>query len=63
MQKSWTAPVEIKAEGDDSGTFTAQIATLNLIDKDADVTLPGAFAESGPVRVSRFNLQIGRAHV
>jgi hypothetical protein len=55
MQKSWTAPVEIKAEGDDSGTFTAQIATLNLIDKDADVTLPGAFAESGPVRVSRFN--------
>ena len=56
MQKSWLAPVEIKAEGDDdSGTFTAQIATLNLIDKDSDVTLPGAFAESGPVRVSRFN--------
>ena len=55
MQKTWSAPVEIKADGDDAGAFTARIATLNVIDKDSDVTVKGAFEGSAPVRVSRFN--------
>ena len=55
MRKTWAAPVEIKADGDDAGAFTARIATLNVIDKDNDVTVKGAFEGSDPVRVSRFN--------
>jgi phage head maturation protease len=55
MQKTWAAPVEIKADGDDAGSFTARIATLDVIDKDNDVTIKGAFEGSDPVRVSRFN--------
>ncbi len=55
MQKTWSAPVEIKADGDDAGAFTARIATLGVIDKDNDVTIKGAFEGSDPVRVSRFN--------
>jgi phage head maturation protease len=55
MQKTWSAPVEIKADGDNAGAFTARIATLNVIDKDNDVTIKGAFEGSDPVRVSRFN--------
>jgi hypothetical protein len=55
MQKMWSAPVAIKAEGNEAGAFTARIATLNVIDKDNDVTIKGAFEGSDPVRVSRFN--------
>ena len=55
MRKTWAAPVEIKADGDDAGAFSARIATLNVIDKDNDVTIKGAFEGSDPVRVSRFN--------
>jgi len=55
MRKTWAAPVEIKADGDDAGAFTARISTLNVIDKDNDVTVSGAFEGNDPVRVSRFN--------
>ena len=55
MRKTWAAPVEIKADGDDAGAFSARIATLNVIDKDNDVPIKGAFEGSDPVRVSRFN--------
>ena len=55
MQKTWSAPVEIKADGDNAGAFTARISTLNVIDKDNDVTVSGAFEGNDPVRVSRFN--------
>jgi hypothetical protein len=55
MRKTWAAPVEIKADGDDAGAFTARIATLDVIDKDSDVTVSGAFLGNDPVRVSRFN--------
>ena len=55
MRKTWAAPVEIKADGDDAGAFSARIATLHVIDKDNDVTIKGAFEGSDPVRVSRFN--------
>lgn len=38
------APIEVKEEGD-QGIVKAVIATLNVIDKDGDVTLPGAFGD------------------
>lgn len=43
--------VELKA--DREGAFRATFATLNVIDKDGDVTIPGAF-ERQSVRVSQF---------
>ena len=36
--------LELKQEGD-QGLVTAVFATLNVIDEDGDVTLPGAFGE------------------
>jgi HK97 family phage prohead protease len=53
MFKTWTGQTELKAEGD--GVFAARIATLKVVDKDNDRTVPGAFADSPVVRVSRFN--------
>lgn len=42
--KTFRAPFSFKAEGDgESGEFEAVFATLNVIDHDQDVTLPGAF--------------------
>ena len=53
MLKTWTGQTELKAEGE--GLFAARIATLDVIDKDNDVTVKGAFADAPTVRVSRFN--------
>ena len=36
------------------GSFTARIATLNVIDKDSDVTLPGAFPNGKKVLISSY---------
>jgi len=44
-KKVYTAAgLELKQEGD-QGLVTAVFATLNVIDEDGDVTLPGAFGE------------------
>lgn len=43
--------VELKAAGRE-GQFTATFATLNVIDKDGDVTIAGAFVDGAPVRIS-----------
>lgn len=47
--------VEIK--NPDLGEVTAVFATLNTIDSDGDVTLPGAFEEGAPVRISAYGHQ------
>lgn len=44
--------VEVKDA--DKGLVTAVFATFNTIDKDGDVTLPGAFKDGTPVRISAF---------
>lgn len=36
------------------GEFTAVFSTFNVIDSDGDVTLPGAFADGTPVRISAY---------
>lgn len=44
--------VEIKDA--DKGEITAVFATLNVIDSDNDVTVPGAFADGAKVRISAY---------
>lgn len=44
-------PVTFKESGD-AGGFRAVFSTLNVIDKDGDVTLPGAFKDGEAVRIS-----------
>lgn len=41
--KTFRAPIVVKEDG--QGEFVAVFATLNVIDHDKDVTLPGAFGE------------------
>src|SRR5512136_179778 len=49
--KTYRSPIEIKADGQ-PGEFRAVFATFNVIDKDGDVTLPGAFKDGAAVRIS-----------
>jgi hypothetical protein len=49
-----TFTLELKEDGED-GEFVAKIATLEVIDRDRDVTLPGAFPEGKTIHVSSFN--------
>jgi hypothetical protein len=44
--------VEIKAG--DKGQVNAVFSTFNVLDKDSDITLPGAFAEGAPVVISAY---------
>ena len=54
--KTVRVPVELKAgEGAEPGTVVAQIATLNVVDRDGDVTLPGAFDPKAHQRISLYN--------
>ncbi len=60
--------VELKAE--EPGSFVARIATLNVRDKDNDITLPGAFPEGKTVLVSAYmhgswsgRLPVGKATI
>lgn len=46
--------IQIELKKDKEGSFIARIATLNVVDKDGDVTLPGAFPESKEVLVSAY---------
>jgi len=49
-KKTFTAPIQLKAEGDgEPGEFIAVFATLNVIDHDGDVTVPGAFDEQNVI--------------
>lgn len=50
--KSFAAGVQVKDA--DKGEFTAVFSTFNVIDKDGDVTLPGAFEDGTEVRISAY---------
>lgn len=45
---------QLELKKDKEGAFTAKIATLNVIDKDGDVTISGAFPEGKEVLVSAY---------
>ena len=44
--------LELKQDGAEEGAVTAIFSTFNVIDKDGDVTLPGAFEDAAPVIIS-----------
>ena len=47
-------PREMKFDTDGEGTFTAVFATLKVVDKNGDITLPGAFGEQR-VKISQYD--------
>ena len=64
-KKSFRAPLELKADGEELGQFKAVFSTFNVIDHDGDVTLPGAFENGQKVRISYWghrwsDLPVGR---
>jgi HK97 family phage prohead protease len=66
-RKTVTGPVTFKAEGDE-GQFRAVFSTLNVIDHDGDVTVPGAFTDGEKVRISYWghrwgDLPVGRGEI
>ena len=65
--KMFRAPMEFKAEGK-PGEFTATFATLNVIDHDGDVTVPGAFKDGQAIPIAYWghrwgDLPVGRGVV
>src|SRR3990167_1602790 len=52
IERKFFAGVELKA--DKHGSFVARIATLNVRDKDGDVTLPGAFPDGKTILISAY---------
>ena len=63
--------IELKEDGDgEEGSFTARIATLNVVDKDNEITKPGAFPKGKEVLISAYqhgswmgSLPIGKATI
>ena len=53
-KKTFRGTMQFK-EGGEPGEFAAAFATLNVIDHDGDVTLPGAFTDGEPVRIASWN--------
>ena len=53
MNRKQLSSIELKA-GDEAGTLSAVFATLNVRDKDGDVTLPGAFQDGAKVAISAY---------
>lgn len=68
MDTKSVSRVEIKDV--DKGEFAAVFSTFNVKDHDRDVTLPGAFTDGAPVRVSAYGhrswsdaLPVGKANI
>jgi hypothetical protein len=62
-QKIFHAPIVLKTEEGKEGEFTAEFATLNVIDHDNDVTRPGAFREDQPTLIEPWNHNYGELPV
>jgi HK97 family phage prohead protease len=51
-RKEFRAPIALKEADGQEGTFDAVFATFNVVDRDRDVTKPGAFRDGQKVRIS-----------
>jgi len=65
--KSFQGRLKLKEDGD-LGEFEVVFATLNVIDQDGDVTLPGAFTDGEKVRIAAWghawgDLPVGRGEI
>ena len=47
--------IQVKVDGDGEGSLSAVFSTLKVLDKDGDVTQPGAFKVDQPVILSDYN--------
>ena len=54
-KKTFKAPIELKADSDETGKFTAVFSTLDVIDLDGDITKPGAFVEGQAAFIESWN--------
>ena len=64
-KKTYTGAIQLKENSDQTGEFSAVFATMNVIDHDGDVTLPGAFKDGQNVRIASWGhkwneLPVGR---
>jgi len=59
LKKTYRGPIEFKADADQTGEFSCEFATLNVIDHDQDVTTPGAFHEGQPTLIEAWNHNYG----
>lgn len=67
MERKTFTGVTFKADGE-PGEVSAVFATLGVIDHQGDVTMPGAFTDGEPVRISAWNhgwdsLPVGRGEI
>jgi HK97 family phage prohead protease len=53
MIRKQLSSLELKA-GDEAGTLSAVFATFNKVDKDGDLTVPGAFEDGAKVAISAY---------
>lgn len=56
--KNWKAfrgKLHLKSDSDETGGFTCEFATLDVIDHDQDVTVPGAFREGQAAIIEAWN--------
>lgn len=49
-----TKGLRVEVKDADKGQVSAIFSTFNVVDSDGDVTLPGAFADGAPVRISAY---------
>lgn len=64
-KKSFETELEFKENADQTGQFQAVFSWFDVIDKQGDVTLPGAFEDGAPVKIAYWghrweNLPVGR---
>lgn len=66
-KKQYQGTFTVKADDEEKGTFEAVFATLNVVDSDGDVTVPGAFGKQS-VMIEPWNhnyqqLPVGRGAI
>ncbi|MFA5517221.1 MAG: HK97 family phage prohead protease [Desulfuromonadales bacterium] len=66
--ESKTLALELNADGDAEGSFSATFSTLNVVDHHGDVTLPGAFEPGKEVLIGGYqhdmmSLPVGKATI
>jgi len=67
-KKIYDTKLEFKEDADQTGQFRALFSRFNNIDKQGDITLPGAFEEGAPIKIAYWghrweNLPVGRGEI
>ena len=62
-QKTYTGQIKFRKDADETGEFRAEFATLNVIDHDGDVTVPGAFHDGQETLIEAWNHNYGQLPV